>query len=123
MEFYQHAASDEKYAQAKQAFLTFAESSRKRKRTIEKTARESVDHSLLEPISELSEEQYAGSPTLSGAMSYADLLAAAKQLEERMQKFYTDAGERISFIPAVSSLYKRYAQEKSKALVSLQGLS
>lgn len=122
-QFYQEAASSDKYPQAKQVFLTFAESSRKRKQTLEKTARESVDHSLLEPISGISEEQYAGSPTLSGAMSYADLLAAAKQLEERMQKFYTDAGERISFIPVVSRLYKRYAQEKTKTLASLQGLS
>ena len=47
-------------------------------------------------------------------------MVAAKQLEEIMQKLYVDAGERISFIPTVSRLYKRYAQERSKALATLQ---
>ena len=122
MEFYQQAASDEKYVQAKQVFLTFAESSRKRKQTLEKTARESVDHSLLEPISGLFEEHYAGSPVLSESMSYADVLVAAKQLEEIAQKFYSDAAGKISFIATVSRLYTRYAQERSKTLATLQGL-
>jgi len=122
-QFYQDAASNDKYSQAKQTFLTFSEDSKKRKQILEKTARESVDHSLLEPISGLFEEQHAGSPVLSESMSYGDVLVAAKQLEEIMQKLYADAGERISFIPTVSRLYKRYAQERSKALATLQGLS
>lgn len=122
-QFYQEAASSDEYPRAKQTFLTFSEDSKKRKQVLEKTARESVDHSLLEPISGLFEEQYAGSPVLSESMSYGDVLVAAKQLEEIMQKLYADAGERISFIPTVSRLYKRYAQERAKALATLQGLS
>jgi len=122
-QFYQEAASSDKYPQAKQTFLTFSQNSKKRKQILEKTARESVDHSLLEPISGLFEEQHAGSPVLSESMSYGDVLVAAKQLEEIMQKLYADAGERISFIPTVSRLYKRYALERSKALATLQGLS
>jgi len=121
--FYHDASSNERSAQAKETFLTFSESSKKRKQILEKTARESVDHSLLEPISGLFEEQHAGSPVLSESMSYGDVLVAAKQLEEIMQKLYADAGERISFIPTVSRLYKRYALERSKALAALQGLS
>jgi hypothetical protein len=122
-QFYQEAASSDKYPQAKQTFLTFSENSKKRKRILEKAARESVDHSLLEPISGLLEEQHAGSPVFSESMSYGDVLVAAKQLEEIMQKLYVDAGERTSFIPTVSRLYKRYAQERLKALATLQGLS
>jgi len=122
-QFYQKAASSDAYPQAKQTFLTFSESSKKRKQILEKTARESVDHSLLEPISGLFEEQYAGSPVLSETMSYADVLVAAKRLEEIARKFYGDAGEKIGFIATVSRLYKRYMQERSKALATLQGLS
>ena len=122
-QFYQSAASSDRYAQAKQIFLTFSENSKKRKQTLGKTARESVDHSLLEPISGLFEEHYAGSPVLSETMSYADVLVAAKRLEENARKFYSDAGEKIGFIATVSRLYKRYMQERSKALATLQGLS
>jgi len=56
-------------------------------------------------------------------MSFADVLVAAKQLEERAQKFYMEAGEKINFILGVSRLYKRYSQERAKALASIQGLS
>jgi hypothetical protein len=122
-QFYQDTASSDKYSQTKQIFLTFSENSKKRKQTLEKTARESVDHSLLEPISGLFEEHYAGSAVLSESMSYADVLVAAKQLEDIAQKFYGDAGEKIGFLATVSRLYKRYAQERSKALATLQGLS
>jgi hypothetical protein len=122
-QFYQEAASSDKYPQAKQTFLTFSENSKKRKQTLEKTARESVDHSLLEPISGLLEEDYAESPMLPESMSYADVLVAAKQLEQIMQKFYGDAGEKVGFIATMSRLYKRYALERSKALAALQGLS
>jgi hypothetical protein len=122
-QFYQDTASSEKYPQTKQTFLTFSQDSKKRKQILEKTARESVDHSLLEPISGLFEEHYAGIPALSERMSHADLLVAAKQLEDIAQKFYGDAGEKIGFIGTVSRLYKRYMQERSKALATLQGLS
>jgi hypothetical protein len=121
-QFYQEAASSDNYPEAKQTFLTFSENSKKRKQTLEKTARESVDHSLLEPISGLLEEHYAESPMLSESMRYADVLVAAKQLEQIMQKFYGDAGEKVGFIATMSRLYKRYALERSKALATLQGL-
>jgi hypothetical protein len=56
-------------------------------------------------------------------MSYAEVLVAARQLEEIAQKFYGDAAGKIGFIATVSKLYRRYAQERSKALATLQGLS
>jgi len=122
-QFYRDASASDKCAQARQIFLELAESSRKRKQTLEKAARESVDHSLLEPISGLLEEDHAGTTAFSGTMSFVDALVAARQLEQRMQKFYSEAGEKIRFIPAVSRLYRRYAQDRAKALTLLQGVS
>ena len=122
-QFYQQASLSNKCAQAKQLFLELAENSRKRKQSLEKTARESVDHSLLEPISGLLEEDHAGTTAFSETMSFTDALGAARQLEERMQKFYSEAGEKIRFIPAVSRLYRRCAQDRAKALTLLQGVS
>jgi hypothetical protein len=121
--FYQEASLSEKFTRTSQLFAGLANSSRKRRQALEKAARESVDHSLLEPISGLLEESYATSATFSETVTFADFLAAANQLEERAQKFYLEAGERISFIPGVSRLYKRYAQERAKASASLQSLS
>ncbi len=121
--FYEDASSSEKCLQAKQLLIGFAENSRKRRQALEKAARESVDHSLLEPISGLLEESYLVNVNFSESMDFAEVLATARQVEEQMQKFYSEAGEKISFIPAVSRIYKRYAQDRAKALASLPSLS
>jgi hypothetical protein len=75
---------------------------------------------LLEPISGLLEENYAVPTAYSDAMTYADVLSGARQLEELMQRFYSEAAEKIKFIPVVSKLYKRCAQERTRALTALQ---
>jgi len=121
-QFYRNLAADSKLAQAKELFARFVENSDKRKRELERTARESVDHSLLEPVSGIFEETYGYIPDSSGT-AVADAITSAKKLEEGMQKFYTEAGDKIKFVSNVSRLYRRYAQDRAKALVALQALA
>jgi NADH:ubiquinone oxidoreductase subunit E len=121
-QFYRNLAADSKLTQAKELFARFVENSDKRKKELERTARESVDHSLLEPVSGIFEETYGYIPDSSGT-AVADAVTSAKKLEEEMQKFYTEAGDKIKFVSNVSRLYRRYAQDRAKALVALQALA
>jgi len=121
-QFYRNLAADTKLTQAKELFARFVENSDKRKKELERTARESVDHSLLEPVSGIFEETYGYIPDSSGT-AVADAVTSAKKLEEGMQKFYTEAGDKIKFVSNVSRLYRRYAQDRAKALVALQALA
>ena len=121
-QLYRNLAADSKLAQAKELFARFVENSDKRKKELERTARESVDHSLLEPVSGIFEETYGYIPDSSGT-AVADAVTSAKKLEEEMQKFYTEAGDKIKFVSNVSRLYRRYAQDRVKALVALQALA
>ena len=121
-QFYRNLAADSKLTQAKELFAKFVENSAKRKKELERTARESVDHSLLEPVSGIFEETYGYIPDSSGT-AVADAVTSAKKLEEEMQKFYTEAGDKIKFVSNVSRLYRRYAQDRAKALVALQALA
>ena len=121
-QFYRNLAADSKLTQAKELFARFVENSDKRKKELERTARESVDHSLLEPVSGIFEETYGYIPDSSGT-AVADAVTSAKKLEEGMQKFYTEAGDKIKFVSNVSRLYRRYAQDRAKALVALQALA
>ena len=121
-QFYRNLAADSKLTQAKELFARFVENSGKRKKELERTARESVDHSLLEPVSGIFEETYGYIPDSSGT-AVADAVTSAKKLEEGMQKFYTEAGDKIKFVSNVSRLYRRYAQDRAKALVALQALA
>lgn len=121
-QFYRNLAADSKLTQAKELFARFVENSDKRKKELERTARESVDHSLLEPVSGIFEETYGYIPDSSGT-AVADAVTSAKKLEEGMQKFYIEAGDKIKFVSNVSRLYRRYAQDRAKALVALQALA
>jgi len=122
-QFYRKLAAKGTSNQAGELFARFAGNSDKRKRELERTARESVDHSLLEPISGIFEETYSGHVADPNGTSLADVVTSAMKLEEGMQRFYTEAGEKIKFVSNVSRLYRRYAQDGAKALAALQALS
>jgi len=119
-QFYRDLAARNNLAQAKELFTKLAENSERRERDLERTARESVDHSLLEPVSGIFEETFAADSTLPENAGLKDAISAAIALEERMAKFYSEAGEKIQFISNVSRLYRRYAQDRTKALASLK---
>ena len=122
-QFYRSLAAESKFTEAKELFARFAENSDKRKKELERTARESVDHSLLEPVSGIFEETYSVDTTYLDRTAFTDAVTSARKLEERMQKFYTEAGDKIKFISNVSRLYRRYAQDRAKALTALQALA
>lgn len=113
----------EKFSQTKELFSKFAQNSERRRKDLERTARESVDHSLLEPVSGIFEETYKLGIDVLPDASMSDVIAAAQKLEKRMQEFYEDAGDKIKFISNVSRLYKRYTQDRAKALVSLREIA
>jgi len=122
-EFYRKLAAESKSTQASELFARFAENSGKRKKELERRARESVDHSLLEPISGIFEETYSNCAVDPSGTAKVDIVASAKKLEETMQKFYAEAGEKIKFVSNVSRLYSRYVQDRAKALAALQVLT
>ena len=122
-QFYRNLAAESKFTQAKELFARFAENSDKRKKELERTARESVDHSLLEPVSGIFEETYSVDTAYSDGTTFTDAVTSARKLEERMQEFCTEAGDKIKFISNVSRLYRRYALDRAKALTALQALA
>lgn len=119
-QFYRSLAANNTLTQARDLFTKFASDSDKRKKDLERTARESVDHSLLEPVSGFLEETYTLNTAIPDGAKTSDVISAARSLEETMTKFYTDAGDKIKFISNVSRLYRRYSQDRQKALAALQ---
>jgi len=79
-QFYRNLEGSNKLAQAKELFTKLADSSDRRRKDLERTARESVDHSLLEPVSAIFEEVYSVNTTLSNGASISDAISAAKTL-------------------------------------------
>ncbi len=122
-QFYRGLAARNNLAQAQELFTKFADNSDRRRKDLERTARESVDHSLLEPVSGIFEETYAADSSIPETATLKEALMGAVALEERMCRFYVEAGDKIKFISAVSRLYKRCAQDRAKALTSLKALS
>ena len=122
-QFYRNLVASSNSPQAKELFTKLTENSERRKKDLERTARESVDHSLLEPVAGIFEETYAVNTTLAEHPEPKEAIATAIALEELMAKFYSEAGQKIQFISNVSRLYRRYAQDRTKAVTSLKELS
>jgi rubrerythrin len=93
-QFYRDLAGRDNLANAKELFIRFAEDSARRRRDLERTARESIDHSLLEPVSGIFEETYSWETSLAEKADLKDAVSASIALEERMSRFYSEAGRR-----------------------------
>ncbi len=83
---------------------------------LEQARRENVTEMILEPITGLRREEYAVEVTQPAGD--AEIVRAAKRLEERDQKFFRDASAKVS-LPEVARLFRRMAGKKEKNLSKL----
>jgi rubrerythrin len=86
-----------------------------------KARRENVTEMILEPVTDLHQEDYEIDPKTADAADDAGLLKAAVTLEERGKRFFKDASSKVS-LPEVGRIFRKMAQKKEANLSKLQGL-
>ncbi|MBX3066168.1 MAG: hypothetical protein KF726_24530 [Anaerolineae bacterium] len=114
------------YAQAQQVsegeaaerFEDYGRKSTKRKGRLTAMRQENVTEIVLEPISGLNISDY-DLPAPQPATA-AEALAAAIDLETRVQKFYAEAGPKIN-VTEPRRAFAKFAQETAERLEELQG--
>ncbi len=82
-------------------------------KNIQRTRRENVTEMILEGISDFSAEAYsveAGDPS---GMSQTELVDTAKKLEDRAERYYLDAAEKIKALSEVSRALKMIAKKRT----------
>ncbi|MEP7287266.1 MAG: hypothetical protein ABI947_16040 [Chloroflexota bacterium] len=98
-------------------FENYANKSGKRKQRLTGSRQDNVTEMVLEPISGLNSADYE--PTFTAPTDRGVALTEAIQLEQRAERFYTEAGPKIN-VTEPRRMFQKLAQEDSERLSELQ---
>ena len=98
-------------------FGRYARKSGERKQRLIGIRQENVTEMVLEPISGLNVEDYR--PDAATPTDRASALLEAARLEQRTERFYTDAGPKIN-VSEPRRAFAKFAQENAKRLQEIQ---
>jgi rubrerythrin len=120
--FYEGLA--QKYAEAKEVFLSFAKENSKNVAEIERAYYGVITDAIEGCFAfDMEPEAYAIETTLAKAASYFDALAKAVELEEKIGKFYSDAAEQSKSLMAdVPRVFALTAKKRNNRVAKLRSL-
>ncbi|MDM8522627.1 ferritin-like domain-containing protein [Desulfococcaceae bacterium HSG8] len=111
--FYTSAAENPLCADYKEIFEQFAADGKKNKQTILRARRENVTEMILEPIRDFTRSPFHVVCGNSDTMSAEDVLDTARKLEERAERYYTEAALKIKALSEVSRILKTIAKKRA----------
>ncbi len=110
-QYYKSAAANPSSADHKSLFEQFADDLAKNIKTIQRTRRENVTEMILEGIQGLTREPFLLSCEAADLVTADELLNAARQLETRAIRYYSEAGEKLKALPEVARALKQLAKK------------
>ena len=105
-EFYKALADNPACSDHKQMLEQFAANAQKNVKTAQRTRRENVTEMILEPIKDFVRAPYCEVCQAAPDMTLEDALAAAKRLEDRAARYYTEAAAKMKALPEVARALK-----------------
>ena len=121
-EFYTAAANNPACAGYKALFEQFAADAKKNIKTIQRTRRENVSEMILEPIKNFIRAPFCEECEGAAIMEASEVLNSAKTLEERAQRYCTEAALKIKALPEVSRALKTLGKKHTAHLRKLAEL-
>lgn len=89
-----------------------AKENKKNAKTLSRARQENVTEMILEPIQGLESEDYPADMPEPVDMDQVGLVEKLKELEDRAQRFYLEAGERIKPVSDVAGTFQRLAKKR-----------
>ncbi len=120
-EIYEVLAQKANDAPLKEVLRGLSEEEEKNHALMLKARRENVTEMILEPVTDLHQEDYEIDLKAANPTDDAGLLKAAMILEERGIRFFKDASSKVS-LPEVGRIFRKVAQKKEANLAKLQSL-
>ncbi len=111
--FYRGSAANPACSAHSALFQEFAEDERKNEQTMLRTRRENVTEMILEPIYDFSRASFLSSVDGVEGMGLKEFLASALDLEEKAERFYTQAAEKIRALPEVARALVRIGNRRA----------
>ena len=121
--FYLEAADNHECAAIRETLLTFARQNDSRRKLLVVTRQEHVTEMVLEPITDLHRGDYEVESNAPRGMSCTQVLSQAIEMENRAQRFYSDAAAKAKdLLAGVVRSFRRLAREKQRRSQELDGL-
>jgi rubrerythrin len=121
-EFYATAANNPACAEFRAIFEEFAADAKKNIKNIQRTRRENVTEMILEPIKDFVRAPFCKECEGAATLEAPEVLTTAKGLEERAERYYTEAAAKIKALPEVSRALKTVGKKHSAHLRRLADL-
>jgi hypothetical protein len=120
--FFTAAAGNPACAEQKSLFEQFAADAKKNLKNIQRTRRENVTEMILEPIKDFVRAPFCEECEGAATMSAAEVIDAAKKLEDRANRYYTEAAAKIKALPEVARALKIIGKKHTAHLQRLAEL-
>lgn len=117
--FYKILVDNPACADHKPMFEAFAATIDKNVKSVQRTRRENVTEMILEPIKDFIRAPFCEECVGADKMDAAEALDAARRLEERAVRYYTEAAVKIKAQPEVSRALKLIGKKHSAHLAKL----
>jgi rubrerythrin len=117
--FYKTVAENPACAGHKQMFEEFAAAINKNVKSVQRTRRENVTEMILEPIKDFIRAPFCEECQGVESMDASEAVDAARRLEERAVRYYTEAATKIKAQPEVARALKTIAKKHSAHLAKL----
>ena len=121
-EFYSAAAINPACAEHKALFEQFAADAKKNIKTVQRTRRENVTEMILEPIKDFTRAPFCEECHGAETMGASQALDSAKTLEERAERYFTEAAQKIKALPEVARALKTIGKKHTAHLTILAEL-
>ena len=120
--FYKTVAENQACADHKQMFEEFAAAINKNVKSVQRTRRENVTEMILEPIKDFIRAPFCEECEGAASMNASEAMDAARRLEDRAVRYYTEAATKIKAQPEVARALKIIGKKHSAHLAKLQEL-
>ena len=120
--FFTAAASNPACSEQKALFGQFAADAKKHIKNIQRTRRENVTEMILEPIKDFVRAPFCEECEDAATMSASEVINAAKILEDRANRYYTEAAAKIKALPEVARALKIIGKKHTAHLQRLAEL-
>ena len=122
-DFFSAAATNPACNEMKDLFEKFALDGKKNITAVQRTRRENVTEMILEPIRDFTRAPFCEECGAAGSMNKDQALVAARRLEQRAERYYTQAADKIKALPEVSRSFKSLAKNHAAHLKALAELT
>ncbi len=117
--FYKTLVDNPACADHKQMFEAFAAAIDKNVKSVQRTRRENVTEMILEPINDFIRAPFCAECVGVDKMSATEALDAARRLEDRAVRYYTEAAAKIKAQPEVARALKLLGKKHSTHITKL----